>query len=125
MARRESSAALKLGFGIVTGVFIVALVVLMSGEQSARSASQSAHSTLEQIIMAGGAMPTDQEVHEKLGREPDITRIPAKHRLVEEYRWSGSYSTYTVYVYYMTAATKLLTAVSLNTTMSDLERPDE
>ncbi len=114
----------KLILGGVVCVAAVAAILLSIQEQQIRLASEAAHEKLEEVIASGGTL-TDAEVHQRLGRDPDEVRRPAKHRLVEEYHWSGNFRTYTVYAYYSTAAAKLLTAVSINQAMPDWEQADE
>ena len=104
--------------GIVKVIVIVVLAVLlgvafmlMKREQEARSAADTAMETMNEILDAG---LTPEEVHEKVGREPHVTREPGKHRFVEEYRWKGPMGQHTIYAYYTTGATKLLEAVSMN-----------
>ena len=111
----------KLVLGVVVCVVAVVAIVLSIQEQQIRMTSEAAHATLEQAL-ANEESVTDAEVHQRLGREPSVVRVPAKHRLVEEYHWAGNFRTYTVYVYYTTAATKLLTAVSMNEPMPEWER---
>ena len=114
----------KLILGGFVCVAAVAAILLSIQEHQVRLASESAHAKLDEVIAGGGTL-TDAEVHEHLDREPDEVRRPVPHRLVEEYRWSGNFRTYTVYAYYNTAATALLTAVSINQPMSELEQADE
>jgi hypothetical protein len=104
----------------VGGVVLLGLGIVMTSEQRARSASQEAHESLAKVIEEGGTL-THEQVHERLGRDPDESRQPARHRLVEEYRWEGGLETHTVYVYYTTAAAKLLTAVSINQQIAEME----
>ena len=101
-----------------------AAVVLMIKEQSATASSQQVEQALGAIIDAGESL-TAEEVHERIGCEPQVTRIPGKHRFVEEYRWNGPMRAHTVYAYYKTGAAKLLEAVSLNQTLPDWESPEQ
>lgn len=111
--------------GIVKVIVIVVLAILvgvafmlMTQEQEARSAAESAHAVLVEEIDSG---LTPEEVHEKLGRDPHETRIPGKNRFVEEYYWSGPMSEHTVYAYYSTGAAKYLEAASINEKMDNWE----
>ena len=104
--------------GIVKVIVIVVLAVLlgvafmlMQREQEARAAAQTAMDSVIEVLDNG---LTPEEVREKLGRKPHVTREPGKHRFVEEYQWKGPMGQHTVYAYYTTGATKLLEAVSLN-----------
>jgi hypothetical protein len=107
----------------VLAVLVVAGVAILAAtkERQARSTSLQAHDMLAAVIDAEETL-TDEQVHQRLGRGPDQIARPARHRMVEQYRWSGSYDSHTVYVYYMTGAANLLTAVSLNQTLPDWER---
>lgn len=111
--------------GIVKVIVIVVLAVLlgvafmlMTREQEARSAAQTAIDMLTENIDRG---LTPEQVHEKLGRKPHETRIPGEHRYVEEFHWKGPMGKHTVYAYYTTGATKLLEAVSMNQTLEKWE----
>lgn len=109
---------------VIIAVVLVCLVgvsvQLMSQEQAARDAASTASELLEAVLDSGESL-TPETIHEKLGRTPDLTRKPAPHRYVEEYHWQGPMSSYKVYAYYQTGATKLLEAVSLNQTISERE----
>ena len=114
--------------GIGKVVVFVALAALMGAaflfmmqEQKARAACEDVNAKLAELIEAGESL-TPEEVHEKIGRTPHVSRIPGKHRFVEEYRWAGPLSSHTVYAYYETAATKLLEAVSMNQKMPEWEK---
>lgn len=116
--------------GIAKPVIIVILLVLvgvsfvlMTREQEAREASVAARDALVSFIDSEEPTTADQ-VHEKLARQPHVARNPGKHRLVEEYKWSGPMSTHTVYAYYSTGATQLLEAVALNQKLEDWEGDD-
>ena len=111
--------------GIAKVIVIVVLAILvgiafvtMQREQKARRAADAVVTTLQDNVDAG---LTPEQVHEKAGREPDVTRTPGKHRFVEEYRWKGPMNEYVVYAYYTTGATKLLEAVSMNEKMEKWE----
>ena len=92
---------------------VVVAVILYNQEQRVRHAAENLHQALGELIVAGKPV-TDLQVHEHLGREPDESRRLKEHRWVERYDFPGNFSTYTVYAYYTTAATKLLTATSIN-----------
>ena len=109
----QKSSAAKLLLAALTCVFVVAAVLLSRHEQRVRSASEEAHQILDQIIAAGETL-TDAQVHERLQRDPVASYRPGRNKYVEEYHWAGNFDTYKVYVYYTSAATKLLTAVSIN-----------
>ncbi len=111
--------------GIAKVILIAVLAVIagmafvfMTREQEARSAAETTLATIKDHIDSG---LTPEEIHEKVGREPDATRIPGQHRYVEEYHWSGPFSQHKVYTYYTTGATKLLEAVSMNQKLEDWE----
>jgi|GEM_PF-4220936 len=113
--------------GIVKVIVIVILAVLlgvafmlMQREQQARTASETAMETMNEILDQEQGI-TPEEVREKLGRKPHVTREPGKHRFVEEYQWKGPMGQHTIYAYYTTGATKLLEAVSLNKKLDDWE----
>ena len=92
----------------------------MTQEQDTRSSVGNMHRTLGDIIEVGQSL-TPEEVHKKIGRKPHVTRIPVKHRLVEDYKWKGPFTAHTVYAYYTTAATKLFEDVSMNQILPDRE----
>ena len=92
-----------------------------SKEVAARSASQDAFDLLTTRLDTMEGM-TPEEVQAVIGLSPEATRTPAKHKLVEEYKWAGPFGTYTLYVYYRTAATQLMEAVSLNERLADWEK---
>lgn len=111
--------------GIVKVILIVVLVVLaavafvlMTREQEAQAGAEAAMETIKEHIDSG---LTPEEIREKVGRDPDETRTPGKHRFVEEYHWMGPFSQHKVYAYYTTGATKLLEAVSMNQKLDDWE----
>ena len=91
-----------------------------SKEVAARSASQDAFDLLTSRLDLMEGM-TPEEVQSAIGLTPVATRTPAKHKLVEEYQWTGPFDNYTLYVYYRTAATQLMEAVSLNKKLPDWE----
>ena len=123
-ALRRSGFRGKLIVAFVLCAFLVAALVLARQEQQARAASEGAHQLLDQVIAAGETL-TDEQVHERLGRSPDEVRRLGAHRLAEEYRWSGNFGSYTVYVYYVSAAAKLMTAVSINQEHPDWKQTDQ
>jgi hypothetical protein len=120
----KKTSLVKLGAVLAVAAIAGLAILVATKESRARSASQQAHDVLASVIDAGDTL-TDEQVHGRLGRLPNRKWRPAKHRLVEEYRWSGSSGSHTVYVYYTTGAARLLTAVSLNQMLPDWEPRQE
>ena len=111
--------------GIVKVIVIVALAALvgaaflfMTQEQSARNGTQEIYDSLSRAV---DDHLTNEEVHKRLGRGPNQTRTPSKHRLVEEYTLKGPFESHTVYAYYTVAATKILEAASLDQKLESWE----
>lgn len=121
---RTRSGIAKVVIIVILLVLVGVSFVLMTREQEAREASIAARDALVSFIDSEVPTTADQ-VQEELGRPPHVSRNPGKHRLVEEYKWSGPMSTHTVYAYYTTGATQLLEAVALNQQLDDWEGDDK
>jgi hypothetical protein len=119
MQRKHLGSAKPIVF-IVLAILICIAAYIMVQEQNARTASMEAHNTLVDLLDSGETLTPDV-VQEKVGRAPVVTRTPGKHKLVEEYTWSGPMSEHRVYAYYKTAATQLLEAVSINQEVPEWE----
>lgn len=121
---RQRSGIAKVIVVVILAALVGAAFMIMTQEQKVRTACEQVHATLSDIIVAGDSL-TPEQVHKMINRQPHEVRKPGRHRLVEEYRWKGPFSTHTVYAYYTTAATQLLEAVSLNQKMDDWEGDDK
>ena len=116
--------------GAILGKVIIALVLAalvgaaflwMSQEQQARQAAQGIYDALEAAL---DDSLTDADVHDRLGRQPNVIREPFRKRLVEEYTFKGPFQEHTVYAYYSVAAAKILEAVTINQISETWEAPE-
>ena len=108
---KSGSAIPKVIVAVVLAALVGAAFLWMSQEQEARAATQEIYDSLEAALDESLTM---EDVHQRLGREPNVTREPFKKRIVEEYTYKGPLQKHTVYAYYSVAATKLLVAVTIN-----------
>ena len=108
---KSGSAIPKVIVAVVLAALVGAAFLWMSQEQEARAATQEIYDSLEAALDESLTM---EDVHQRLGREPNVTREPFKKRIVEEYTYKGPLQEHTVYAYYSVAATKLLVAVTIN-----------
>lgn len=115
---RAARPLLMLGIAIAVGI----AAYLMLTEQECRNQSQTIFRQLTGVIDSGESL-TPEQVHEQVGREPDATRNPGPHKLVEEYTWKSQLGEQKVYAYYRTGATQLLEAVSINQKLDSWEQP--
>lgn len=107
--RRKSGIA-KVVVVVVLAALVGAAFLLMTQEQTARSSAQQIYDSLSASL---DDQLTANDVHEHVGRNPNKTRTPSKHRMVEEYTFKGPFESHTVYAYYSVAATEFLEATSL------------
>lgn len=125
---RHRAGVLKVILVVALAVIVGASTLFMVQEQKARSQAEQANASLiraiDQAQVDNQATPTPKEVHELIGRQPNLTRVPARHRYVEEYYWKGPMGEQRLYVYFSTAADKFLEAVSLNHKLDQWEGGD-
>ena len=117
---RQRHGIVKVILIAILAALVGAAYLFMTQEQTARTESEKAMSTLGKAIDDGEQYEPDK-VREVLNREPNESRTPFKNRLVEEYTWKGPFSSHTVYAYYTVAAIEILEATSLNQKLEDWE----
>ena len=98
---------------VIVVLLLAAGFVILQGNQTT-AAAQDAYDMLDASLDAGPTTPTAEEVHEKMGRQPDSVENVDKHHVIENYEFNSMVRSHTLKVHYNKAATMLMTKIEMD-----------
>lgn len=97
---------------VVVALLAAGFFILQANQTT--SAANSDYALLDSSLDSGASGLTADEVHEKLGRQPDSIDEIDKHTVVENYEYSSMFRSHTLKVHYNKAATLLMTKIVMD-----------
>jgi len=88
-------------------------VVGILRDRNARQSSEDAYALVDKAVQTGESVSPD-DVHKRLGRDPDGPISEEGGRLFEKYSWPGGLRSYFVYIAYDQGEPPILRDVYLN-----------